>query len=141
MGLFAGESMEGRGIGIEPIAVGWGALVGMVGLAASSGTDLWVRAIVIVVAFLIGGFLSGVRTLDRRLLTALAAWVVGWLLWAGVVSILWIVNLSGGPAEPEFAPGTDGPSLLIAAVSFVAAMVGGLAADRRYGSRSSRRRF
>ena len=47
------------------MAVGWGGLVGTIGLAASSGSALWVRAAAIVVAFLVGGFLSGVRTLDH----------------------------------------------------------------------------
>ena len=37
------------------MAVGWGGLVGTIGLAASSGSALWVRAAAIVVAFLVGG--------------------------------------------------------------------------------------
>lgn len=133
--------MEGRGIRIEPMAAGWGALVGMVGLAATSGADLWLRTLVIIVAFLIGGFLSGVRTLDHRLATALAVWVVGWLMWAAIVVVLFIANWFGGPAEPEFAPGSDGAAILIALGSLVAALLGALAADRRYSGRTARRRY
>ena len=133
--------MEGRGIRIEPMAVGWGALAGMIGLAASSGAELWLRAIVIIAAFLLGGFLSGVRTLDHRLGTALAVWGAGWLMWAVIVIILLIANWFGGPAEPEFAPGSDGAAILIALGSLVAALLGALAADRRYSGRTARRRY
>ena len=133
--------MEGRGIRIEPMAVGWGALAGMVGLAATSGAELWLRTLVVIGAFLIGGFLSGVRTLDHRLTTALAVWVVAWLMWAAIVIVLFIANWFGGPAEPEFAPGSDGAAILIALGSLVAALIGALAADRRYSGRGSRRRF
>lgn len=132
---------EGRGIRIEPMAVGWGALVGLIGLAASSGAELWLRTIIIVVAFLIGGFLSGVRTLDRRPITAVAVWVTGWLMWAAIVLILWVANAFGGPAEPEFAPGSDGAAILIALGSLIAAVLGALIADRRYSGYSARRRF
>jgi hypothetical protein len=133
--------MEGRGIRIEPMAVGWGALVGMLGLAASSGAELWLRAVVIIGAFLIGGFLSGVRTLDRRLPTALAVWVVGWFMWGVIVIVLIVANWFGGPAEPEFAPGSDGAAILIALGSLVAALLGALAADRRYSGGTARRRY
>jgi len=47
----------------------------------------------------------------------------------------------GGPSDPEFAPGSDGASLLIAAASLLAAAVGGLAADRRYSARRIRQRY
>lgn len=123
------------------MAVGWGGLVGTIGLAASAGAPLWARAVAIIVAFLIGGFLSGVRTLDHRPLNATAAWVFGWVLWGVICLILAIVAAFGGPGDPEFAPGTDGAALLIAAGSLLAALVGGLAADRRYSTRRIRRRY
>ncbi len=123
------------------MAVGWGGLVGTIGLAASSGSALWVRAAAIVVAFLVGGFLSGVRTLDHRALNATAAWVFGWLLWGAICLVLAIVAVFGGPGSPEFAPGTDGAALLIALGSLLAAVVGGLAADRRYSTKRLRRRY
>lgn len=131
----------GAGIQIEPIAVGWGGLVGMIGLAASSGAELWIRALAVLVAFLVGGFLSGVRTLDRRVPTAALAWVAGWVLWGAIVVILWIAHQFGGPVEPEFAPGSDGAAILIAAGSLITCVLGALIADRRYSSRSVRRRF
>jgi hypothetical protein len=122
------------------MAVGWGGLMGTVGLAASAGGPVWVRALAIVVAFLLAGFLAGVRTLDYRAANAAVAWVVGWSLWMAIVLVLAAVNAFGGPAEPEFAPGTDGASLAIASASLVAAMVGGIIADRRYSTRRLRRR-
>jgi hypothetical protein len=123
------------------MAVGWGGLVGTIGLAASAGSPLWVRAVAVIAAFLVGGFLSGVRTLDRRALTAAAAWVFGWLLWGAICLVLWIVAAFGGPGDPEYAPGSDGAALLIAAASLLAAVVGGLAADRRYSTKRIRRRY
>lgn len=123
------------------MAVGWGGLVGTIGLAASAGSPLWVRAIAVIAAFLVGGFLSGVRTLDRRALNATAAWVFGWLLWGAICLVLWVVSAFGGPADPEYAPGSDGAALLIAAASLLAAVVGGLAAERRYSTKRIRRRY
>jgi hypothetical protein len=122
------------------MAVGWGGLVGTIGLAATAGAPVWVRAVAVIVAFLIGGFLSGVRTLDHRIMNAVGAWVFGWLLWAAIWIVLAIVAAFGGPTDPEFAPGSDGASLIIAAASLLAALVGGLAADRRYSTRTLRRR-
>ncbi len=141
MGAANDDAAGGGGVGLEPMAVGWGGLVGTVGLAASAGAPLWVRAVSIIGAFLVGGFLSGVRTLDRRALTAIGAWVFGWLLWGVICLVLAIVAAFGGPSDPEFAPGSDGASLLIAAASLLAAIVGGLAADRRYSTRRLRRRY
>lgn len=123
------------------MAVGWGGLVGTIGLAASSGSPLWVRALAILAAFLVGGFLSGVRTLDHRTINAVAAWAAGWLLWGFICLVLAIVSAFGGPGDPEFAPGTDVASLAIAGASLLAAVVGALAADRRYSTRRLRRRY
>lgn len=123
------------------MSVGWGGLVGTIGLAASAGSPLWVRAIAVIAAFLVGGFLSGVRTLDRRALNAAAAWVFGWLLWGAICVVLWIVSAFGGPGDPEYAPGSDGAALLIAAASLLAAVVGGLAAERRYSTKRIRGRY
>lgn len=117
------------------MAVGWGGLVGTIGLAASAGSPLWVRVLAVVAAFLAGGFLSGVRTLDRRVSTAALGWLVGWLLWAAIVVVLALVHLVRGPAEPEFAPGTDPQALVLAGASLVCALIGGLAAQRRYSGR------
>jgi len=122
MGPRNGDAGGGGDIGLEPMAVGWGGLVGTIGLAASAAAPLWVRALAIIGAFLIGGFLAGVRTLDHRSLNG-------------------IVAAFGGPTDPEFAPGSDGASLLIAAASLLAAAVGGLAADRRYSARRIRQRY
>ena len=141
MGPYEDDLVGGGGIRLEPMAVGWGGLVGTIGLAASAGSSLWVRALAIIGAFLVGGFLSGVRTLDHRVLNAVAAWVAGWLLWAFICLVLAIVSASGGPGDPEFAPGTDGASLVIAAASLLAAVVGAMAADRRYSTRRLRRRY
>jgi len=55
--------------------------------------------------------------------------------------VLAVIATFGGPTDPEYAPGSDGASLLIAAGSLLAAVVGGLAADRRYSTRSVRRRY
>lgn len=123
------------------MAVGWGGLVGTVGLAGSAGSPLWVRALAVVAAFLVGGFLSGVRTLDHRVSTAALVWLVGWLLWAAIVIVLAIIHLLGGPPEPEFAPGTDVAALVLAGASLLCALIGGLTADRRYsGNRRVRGR-
>ena len=102
---------------------------------------MWARAVIVIVAFLVGGFLSGVRTLDHRMMNALGAWVFGWLLWAVIWIVLAVVAMFGGPTDPEYAPGSGGAALLIAAGSLLAAIVGGLAADRRYSTRSLRRRY
>ncbi len=126
---------------LEPIAVGWGGVVGTIGLAASAGSSVWVRVIAIVGAFLLGGFLSGVRTLDRRPLNATAAWAFGWLLWGIICLVLAIVAAFGATTDPEFAPGTGLAALFIAAGSLLAAVVGALAAERRYSTKSLRRRY
>ena len=141
MGASIGDMAGGEAVGLEPMAVGWGGLVGTIGLAASAGAPVWVRAVAIIGAFLLGGFLSGVRTLDRRALTATAAWVFGWALWGIICIVLAIVATSGGPSDPEFAPGSDGAALLIAAGSLLAAVVGGLFAERRYSTRRLRSRY
>ncbi len=112
----------------------------MLALAASSGADLWLRIVAILAGFLLAGFLAGVRTLDHRPSTGAAAWALGWLLWTAVVIVLWIVNAFGGPAEPEFVPGGDGQSIIIAVASLVVAVLGASIADRRYSGRASRRR-
>ena len=104
----------------------------MLALAASSGADLRLRIVVILAGFLLAGFLAGVRTLDRRPSTAVAAWALGWLLW--------IVNAFGGPAEPEFGPGGNGQSIIILVASLVVAVLGAFIADRRYSGRASRSR-
>lgn len=112
----------------------------MLALAASSGADLRLRIVVILAGFLLAGFLAGVRTLDRRPSTAVAAWALGWLLWTAVVIVLWIVNAFGGPAEPEFGPGGNGQSVITLVASLVVAVLGAFIADRRYSGRSSRSR-
>ncbi len=141
MGEQFGDLVGGGGIALEPMAVGWGGLIGTIGLAASAAAPTWARALIIIAAFLLGGFLSGVRTLDHRSLNALGAWVFGWLLWAAIWIVLAIVSAAGGPADPEYAPGSGSASLLIAAGSLLAALVGGMAADRRYSTRAVRRRY
>ena len=108
----------------------------MLALAASSGADLRLRIVVILAGFLLAGFLAGVRTLDRRPSTAVAAWALG----AAVVIVLWIVNAFGGPAEPEFGPGGNGQSIIILVASLVVAVLGAFIADRRYSGRASRSR-
>lgn len=123
------------------MAVGWGGLAGTIGLAASAAAPLWARAVAVIGAFLLGGFLAGVRTLDHRALNAAGAWVFGWVLWGAICTILAFIAAFGGPGDPEFAPGTDGAALLIAAGSLLAAVAGGLAADRRYSTRRIRRRY
>jgi hypothetical protein len=62
-------------------------------------------------------------------------------MWGAIVVVLFIANWFGGPAEPEFAPGSDGAAILIALGSLVAALLGALAADRRYSGRTARRRY
>ena len=141
MGGSIDDAAGGEGVRLEPMAVGWGGLVGTIGLAASAGAPVWGRAVAIIGAFLLGGFLSGVRTLDGRAATAVAAWVFGWVLWGVICIILAIVAAAGGPSDPEFAPGSDGAALLIAAGSLLAAVVGGMAAERRYSTRRIRRRY
>jgi hypothetical protein len=109
--------------------------------AVATATRSMMWTYVGVVAFLVGGFLSVVRTLYHRALNATAAWVFGWLLWGAIGLVLAIVAAFGGPGSPEFAPGTDGAALLIALGSLLAAVVGGLAADRRYSTKRLRRRY
>jgi hypothetical protein len=90
---------------IDPIAAAWGGLAGSIGLMAGSGRDWPARLLITAIAFGIGGFLSGVRAMGRRLAHAVAAWVAAYVIHAAFVVLATGIDTLGGPDAPAIAPG------------------------------------
>lgn len=124
------------------MAVGWGGLIAAVGLIAATGRGEIAQLSAAVIAFVVGGFLAGVRASDLRPLHAALAAVAAYLFYALFVALAGVGDLLGGPPAPEIAPGSNGTWAITAAVSVIAAVAGGVVASvwlRPHG-RDQRRR-
>lgn len=114
---------------IDPIAAGWGGLAGAIGLLVGSPRDLAQRIVIVAVAFLLAGFLAGVRAIGARIAHAVAAWVAAIVVYLAFVAVTAVVDILGGPARAEPAPDGMGTSLVVLGVSFVAVLCGGSLAN------------
>jgi len=114
---------------IEWMAVGWGGLAAAIGLLATSSAGEGVRLGVVVVSFLVGGFLAGVRAEELRALHGALAAVAGYLFYAVFVLFATLADVLGGPDSPGFLPGPNATWGLTALVGIVLAVVGGVIAS------------
>jgi hypothetical protein len=114
---------------IDPIAAAWGGLVGGVGLMAGGPRDLAARLAIVAAAFLLAGFLAGVRSIARRVVHAAYAWAVAQGLYLVFVALATVGSALGGPDPPDALPGTGEEWLLVTAASLVCAVLGGALAN------------
>jgi hypothetical protein len=125
-GLAPRERPAGR---LDPIAATWGGLVGCIGLMVGAGGDWPLRLTTAALAFLVGGFLAGVRASGRRPLHALAAVVIAYVLHAVFVAAARLIDLLGAPAAPDALPGGVGAWLFGAVWALLFALAGGALAS------------
>jgi hypothetical protein len=125
-GLAPRERPSGR---LDPIAATWGGLVGCIGLMAGTGGEWPLRLGTAALAFLVGGFLAGVRTSGRRPLHALAAGVIAYLLYGVFVGAARLIDLLGAPSAPDAAPDGVAALLLGAVWALLFALAGGALAS------------
>lgn len=109
---------------IDPIAAAWGGLAGAIGLMAGAGRDWPARLAIAAAAFLLAGFLAGVRAAGRRTAHAVAAWLAGYAIHAAFVVLATAIDAAGGPDAPALAPGGGRSWLLAAAWALGFALVG-----------------
>ena len=127
---------------LEPMAVGWGGLIAAIGLLVGAERSNVTRLIILALTFAFGGFLAGVRAEDLRPVHGIGAAIAAYLFYSLFVIVAHLVDLAGGPAAPEFMPGTNRDWWIGAGVGAVAAFVGaGMAASwlRPQGEQRRRR--
>jgi peptidoglycan/LPS O-acetylase OafA/YrhL len=124
------------------MAVGWGGLMAAIGVLVGAERGSTMRIVALVVSFLLGGFLAGVRAHERRPLHAAVAAVAAYAFYGLFVVIGHIVDILGGPEPPSFMPGDNVDWGVAAAVALIAAIAGGLVASVRLrpGRRNHHRR-
>lgn len=110
---------------LEWMAVGWGGLIAAIGLLFGAERGDLTRAVAVVVAFLIGGFLAGVRAEVLRPLHAAIAAAAAYAFHALFVIVGHLASVLGGPSSPGFVPGSTRTWLLTALLGLVAAVIGG----------------
>lgn len=125
-GLSPRERLSGR---LDPIAATWGGLVGSIGLMVGAQRDWPLRLTTAAAAFLVGGFLAGVRASDRRVVHALVAVVIAYLLHLTFVAAARVMDVLGGPPAPDAIPDGVGAWLVGALWAAVFAAVGGALAS------------
>ncbi len=122
------------------MAVGWGGLISAIGLLVGAERGDLARAVAVAVAFLIGGFLAGVRAeVIRPLHSALAA-IAAYAFHALFVIVGYLASVLGGPSSPSFVPGPTRTWLLTALLGIVAAIAGGFVATTWLRPRADPRR-
>lgn len=114
---------------LDPIAAAWGGLVGAIGLMTGSRRELASRLVITCAAFAIGGFLAGVRTIDRRAAHAVASWAAGHGLWIAFVVLAAVADALGGPDPPSLTPHGHTDTLFALAAALLAALAGGWLAN------------
>jgi hypothetical protein len=111
---------------IDPMAAAWGGLVGGLGLVIAGPRELTIRIMIVVIAGVISGFLTGVRAIRHRIANAFAAWVVANLFYFAFVIAASIVHwLTGRQHAPAFLPGGIQRWLTITLVGLIATLIGG----------------
>lgn len=114
---------------LDPIAAAWGGLVGAIGLMTGSRRELAARLVITCAAFAVGGFLAGVRTIDRRAAHAVASWIAGHALWVAFVVLAALADVLGGPDPPSLIPGGSSNTLLAVLAALASALAGGWVAN------------
>ena len=110
------------------MAVGWGGLIAAIGLLVGAERGDVTRAIAVVAAFLIGGFLAGIRAEVLRPLHSVVAALAAYAFHALFVMFGSLASVLGGPSAPSFVPGPTRTWLLTALLGVVVAIAGGLIA-------------
>lgn len=110
------------------MAVGWGGLIAAIGLLVGAERGDVTRAIAVVAAFLIGGFLAGIRAEVLRPLHSVVAALAAYAFHALFVMFGSLASVLGGPSAPRVVPGPTRTWLLTALLGVVVAIVGGLIA-------------
>lgn len=110
------------------MAVGWGGLIAAIGLLAGAERGDITRVVAVVVAFLVGGFLAGVRAEVLRPLHAALAAIAAYAFHAVFVVVGHLASVIGGASSPSFVPGSTRTWLLTALLGLVAALAGGAVA-------------
>ena len=108
------------------MAVGWGGLIAAIGLLVGAERGDLTRVVAVVVAFLIGGFLAGVRAEVLRPLHAVLAAIAAYAFHALFVVVGHLAGVLGGPSSPSFVPGPTRTWLLTALLGLVMAIAGGV---------------
>lgn len=123
---------------LDLVAAAWGGVVGAIGLMVGTEQGWTLRLGAAAAAFLIGGFLAGVRAESRRRLHAVVATLVAYAIYAAFVAIATVISTAAGPDAPELAPGGLVPTLGVVLWAGVFAVLGATFAERWL--RPSRRR-
>lgn len=125
------------------VAVGWGGLVASVGLMAAGGRELAVRLLVAAAFFLLGGFLAGVRSSQRRALHAVASALCALVIFAVWVGLASAIAPFVDPDAPELLAGGAGRTGFVVLWSMAFAALGGMLAGSwlRPGHRGKARKY
>ncbi len=110
------------------MAVGWGGLIAAIGLLVGAERGDVSRTVAVVAAFLVGGFLAGIRAEGLRPLHAVVAALAAYAFHALFVVLGNFASIVGGPSSPSFVPGSTRTWLLTALLGAVAAIAGGVMA-------------
>ncbi len=85
------------------MAVGWGALMAGIALVVVADTPGRINLSIAAVLTVLAGFLSGVRSEDRRVLHAALGAIAGLAFYVVFVLITWVVSIFGGPDRAGFS--------------------------------------
>jgi len=124
------------------VAVGWGGLVASIGLMVAGDRDLSVRLVTVAAAFVLGGFLAGVRATVARPLHGIVAGVAGHAIYVVFVGLASAIAVVADPEPPELLPGGAARTGAVALWALAFAVLGGLLAGswlRPAGGGSARR--
>lgn len=124
---------------IDPIAAGWGGLVGAIGLMVSADRGWFLQGALLAVAFLVGGYLAGVRAGGRRVAHGAASWVAAHLLHVAFIAAAAVIDLFGGPDPPALAPDGGNAWLYAAGWTLAWALLGAYGAQRSLTPAARRR--
>jgi hypothetical protein len=128
---------------IDMVAVGWGGLFASIGLMAAGGRELAVRLLVAAAFFLLGGFLAGVRSSQRRALHAVCAGLCAFVIFAVWVGLASIIAPFVDPDAPKLFAGGAARTGAVALWALAFAALGGMLAGSwlRPGRRGQGRKY
>ncbi len=125
----------------EPVAVGWGGLLGGAGLVAGAAVSGPLGPAIALAGCLAGGFMTGVRAQGRRLAHGM---LTGALALGFYLTFILLARAAGAlgvsATAPELVPdGAAWPAIFLAALA--AAVLGAAIADRMLRPRRPRHRI
>lgn len=126
---------------LEPVAVGWGGLLGGAALVAGAAVSGPIGPVIALGGCLAGGFMTGVRAQGRRLVHGT---LTGGLALGFYLAFILLARAAGalgvGTAAPALIPDGDAwPGIFLAGVA--AAVLGAAIADRMLRPRRPRHRI